>query len=142
MADSVPNINSGSYRGLALGGPDNLHTAWRVLAGSAADAAASLVDVSQNSPVPGARVRASQLILEMVGFRAAETVQVLPPEHDQATVSGEGDTSAARIRARLETLGAIPAAPTAAPTLDQLATPPEPAVVDAVVDAELVDDQP
>lgn len=134
MTDVVPNPRPTKYRGLDLGGPDNLHTAWRVLAGSAADAAASLVEVATTSPVPGARVRASQLILEMVGFRAADTIQVLPPEHDQAVVAGDGDTSAARIRARLETLGGGPATATPLPTLDQLATPdPEPVIVDAVI---------
>lgn len=124
---AVPEHTAKKYRGHKLGGPDDLHTAWRLIAGSATDAAVALIDIANNCPVPGAKVRAAQLLLEMGGFRSAESLPVLPPEHDRALASTEGETSADRIRARLENLG-LPEATTQAPTLDQLA---QPVVVDA-----------
>lgn len=124
---AVPQHTAKKYRGHKLGGPDDLHTAWRLIAGSAADAAVALIDIAHDCPVPGARVRAAQLLLEMGGFRSAESLPVLPPEHDRALASTEGETAADRIRARMENLGlAEPSAPV--PTLEQLA---EPVVVDA-----------
>lgn len=132
---AIPARNARKYRGKKLGGPEDLHTAWRVLAGGAADAARSLVDIAENCPVPGARVRAAQLVLEMTGFRAADTIQVLPPEHDQAALTADGDSSAARIQARLDALTSPAPEPSAVPSLDDLA----PVIV---VDADVIDGQP
>jgi hypothetical protein len=134
----VPNPKR--YRGKKLGGPGDLHVAWMVLAGSAPDAAAALVDVANNSPVPGARVAAAKTILEMTGFKSPDTVPVLPPEHDRAGTATVGDSPADRIRNRLASLANPAPEPMSMPTLEELATQ-DPNVVDAVV-IEVVEDQP
>lgn len=120
-----------NYDHLVTGGPAELHLAWRLLAGNAPEAAAALVDVAMNSPVPGARVAAAKTILEMTGFKTPDTVQVLPPEHDQAAVVVAGDSPTARIKNRLAALREERDAPLDAPTMDDLR--PEGDVIDAVV---------
>lgn len=134
----VPNPKR--YRGKKLGGPPDLHVAWMVLAGSAPDAAAALVDVANNSPVPGARVAAAKTILEMTGFKSPDTVPVLPPEHDRAGTATVGDSPADRIRNRLKGLADAPPEPSLMPTIEEL-RPQDPGVVDAVV-IEVVEGQP
>jgi hypothetical protein len=111
-----------------------------VLAGSAPDAAAALVDVANNSPVPGARVAAAKTILEMTGFKSPDTVPVLPPEHDRAGTATVADSPADRIRNRLAALANPAPEPMSMPTIEELATQ-DPEVVDAVV-IEVVEDQP
>src|SRR5690349_18382304 len=125
-------------RKLPRGGPTDLHLTWRLLAGSAPDAAAALIDVAKNGPVAGARVAAAKAILEMTGFRAADSLPVLPPEHDLAGPATVGDSPAARIRSRLDALAAPRQESSLAPTLDDL-TPPGP---DDVIDAEVVEVEP
>lgn len=135
MTMAVPDgVNTRKMHGKhPLGGPSELQTAWQMLAGGATSAAAALLDVVENSPVPGARVRAAQLVLEMTGFRSADTVPVLPAEFDEAKVQVAGDSPAERIRRRMDALAAAAPAPAVVPTLDDLQA-------SAVVDAEIVED--
>lgn len=137
MTLAVPDPPSRRYRTstgtqIKLGGPGELHLAWSILAGNAPEAAAALVDVAVNGTVPGARVAAAKTLLEMTGFKSPDTVQVLPPEHDQAAAVIAGDSPTARIHNRLAALRAERDAPPDAPTMEDL-RPDGSEVIDAEV---------
>lgn len=121
MTTAVP---SGSRAPAAYGGPSDIQSAWRRLAGGAEIAAQTLIDVAENSENDAARVAAAQAILNRIGLQTNQdvTVRVVPQEFDPALNSGSDNavTPSQIIQQRL----------------DQLA---ESSSDDDIVEAELVD---
>jgi hypothetical protein len=96
------------------GGPDDVQTAWRILAGGAPTAAAALVDIADHGKSELARVQASQAILDRVGLatpkeRPMVSFTVIPKEFNEAPLM-EQLSPAEVVRQRLKEL----AGPTAA----------------------------
>jgi hypothetical protein len=97
------------------GGPDDIQTAWKILAGGAPIAAAALVDIADHGKSEVARVQASQAILDRVGLatpkeRPQVTFAVIPKEFQETLMGPEQLSPAQVIRNRLKEL----AGPTAA----------------------------
>lgn len=112
-----------------FGGPTDIQDAWRVLAGGAAIAATTLVQISEKGKSESSRVAASKTILEMTGFGGRDVipVRIVPSQFDPtATVSDGRVPDSEIIRQRMELL--------AAPTYD-----PNDAD-DSVIDAVLVEE--
>ena len=130
----------------AKGGPGEIQTAWRILAGGAPVAATALVDIAENGRSELARVQASTAILDRVGLGTPKEIhhRVVPTDAEE-----HGHTQqlspAEVIRARLAKLKGPTQALVQGTDLDQVLsgaglTPqaqqdPEP------VDAEIVDDE-
>lgn len=90
-----------------LGTPADLHQTWRILAGGAQSCAETLIGIAQNGRLEADRIKAAVAVLQMTGFKAPDTVQVLPPDIDPTgAATAGGDSPAARIRNRLATLSA------------------------------------
>ena len=67
------------------GGPDDIQTAWRMLAGSAPDAVAALHRIATTSENDSAAVAAANSILNRTGLTTNQevTVRTVPAEYDQ-----------------------------------------------------------
>jgi hypothetical protein len=121
-----------------LGGPDDIQTAWKLLAGGAPTAANALVHIAENGKSELARVQASTAILDRVGLatpkeRPSVTFAVIPKEFDSHGVGTQQLDPAEVVRSRLKELAqAAPPAPSG--------PVPQPweATDDGVIDAELV----
>jgi hypothetical protein len=110
--------------GGTLGGPDEIQTAWKLLAGGAPTAAAALVDIAEHGKSELARVQASTAILDRVGLatpkeRPSVTFAVIPKEFDAIGIGAEQLDPAEVVRSRLKELAAAgppaPVNPTQAP---------------------------
>lgn len=92
-----------------LGGPEDIQTAWKLLAGGAPVAAAALVDIAENGKSELARVQASTAVLDRVGLatpkeRPSVTFAVIPKEAQEYGITQQ-ISPAEVIRARLKELG-------------------------------------
>jgi hypothetical protein len=95
---------------VSTGGPEDIQTAWKILAGGAPVAAAALVDIAENGKSEIARVTASTAILDRVGLatpkeRPSVTFNVIPKEAQEYGITQQL-SPAEVIRARLKELGA------------------------------------
>lgn len=131
MAGSIPAKS---------GGPEDIQTAWKILAGGAPVAAAALVDIAEHGKSEVARVQAATAVLDRVGLatpkeRPQVTFAVIPKEFDQAGITQQ-ISPAEVIRGRLKELGQTmehaPDADPVAPDWQVTGNDSEP------VDAELV----
>jgi hypothetical protein len=91
------------------GGPDDIQTAWKILAGGAPTAAAALVHIAAEGKSEVARVQAATAILDRVGLatpkeRPQVTFAVIPHEFDESPTIGQL-SPAQVIRQRLKDLG-------------------------------------
>ena len=91
------------------GGPDDIQSAWKILAGGAPVAAAALVHIAGEGKSEVARVQASQAILDRVGLatpkeRPSVTFAVIPKEFSETLVGAQQLTPAEVIRGRLKEL--------------------------------------
>lgn len=96
---------------VAEGGPPDIQTAWRILAGGAPVAAAALVDIAENGKSELARVQASNAVLDRVGLatpkeRPSVHFAVIPAEYGQAGIGAQQLSPAEVVRSRLKKLGA------------------------------------
>lgn len=118
------------------GGPADIQNAWRVMARGAPVVAQVLVQIAQDEDAPaGARVQASQAILDRVGLSARPEVIVrtVPTEFDERHTQGDGSLSPAEvIRRRLLELAVASA--DAQDREREVTGPGE------IIDAELVED--
>jgi hypothetical protein len=134
MAGSIPAKS---------GGPEDIQTAWKILAGGAPVAAAALVDIAEHGKSEVARVQAATAVLDRVGLatpkeRPQVTFAVIPKEFDQAGITQQ-ISPAEVIRGRLKELSAVMSH---APDADSQMPDWVAEQVDdsQPVDAELVDD--
>lgn len=102
MAGSIP---------AKQGGPDDIQTAWKILAGGAPVAAAALVDIAEHGKSEVARVQAATAVLDRVGLatpkeRPQVTFAVIPKEFDQAGITQQ-ISPAEVVRSRLKELGEV-----------------------------------
>jgi len=68
------------------GGPDDVRTAWQLLAGGAPAAANALIDIAENGKSEVARVQASTAILDRVGLAPPKEVTFrVQPENEGGT---------------------------------------------------------
>jgi hypothetical protein len=123
----------------ALGGPEDIQTAWKLLAGGAPTAANALVHIAEHGKSELARVQASTAILDRVGLatpkeRPTVTFNVIPKEFDSTTLGTQQLDPAEVVRSRLKELAqlAAPQPPSPAPQPWETTTDSD------VVDAELV----
>lgn len=107
-----------------LGGPEDIQTAWKLLAGGAPTAAAALINIAENGKSELARVQASTAILDRVGLatpkeRPSVTFAVIPKEFDQIGIGAQQLDPAEVVRSRLKELAAahppVPHGPAAEP---------------------------
>jgi hypothetical protein len=122
----------------ALGGPEDIQTAWKLLAGGAPTAANALVHIAEHGKSELARVQASTAILDRVGLatpkeRPTVTFNVIPKEFDSTTLGTQQLDPAEVVRSRLKELAQL-----AAPQPPSPAPQPWEATDPDVVDAELV----
>lgn len=92
------------------GGPADIQTAWKILAGGAPVAAAALVDIAEHGKSEIARVQASQAVLDRVGLatpkeRPQVTFHVIPKEFGEVGIGAQQLSPAEVIRSRLTKLG-------------------------------------
>jgi hypothetical protein len=92
------------------GGPVDIQTAWKILAGGAPVAAAALVDIAENGKSELARVQASNAVLDRVGLatpkeRPQVTFHVVPKEFNEVGIGSQQLAPAEVIRGRLKKLG-------------------------------------
>jgi hypothetical protein len=87
------------------GGPEDVQTAWKILAGGAPVAAAALVDVAENGKSEVARVQAASAVLDRVGLATPKEVhfRVVPAEAEEFGID-QKLSPAQVIRARLKEL--------------------------------------
>lgn len=109
-AAEVPDGMAGKYP-VKTGGPHDIQTAWKILAGGAPVAAAALVDIAENGKSEIARVQASQAVLDRVGLatpkeRPSVTFHVVPKEFNEVGIGAQQLSPAEVIRGRLKKLGA------------------------------------
>lgn len=119
-----------------LGGPEDIQTAWKLLAGGAPTAAGALIHIAEHGKSELARVQASTAILDRVGLatpkeRPSVTFAVIPKEFDQVGVGAQQLDPATVVRARLKELAQAAPTPTG-PTPQPWESDPE------VIDAELM----
>lgn len=123
------------------GGPDDIQTAWKILAGGSPVAAAALVEIAEHGKSEIARVQAAQAVLDRVGLatpkeRPSVVFSVIPKEFNEIGIGAQQLSPAEVIRDRLAALhelqgGLVPATAGQSPDWQDDAEP---------VDAELVDD--
>lgn len=109
MADNVPDGMAGKFP-VKQGGPQDIQTAWKILAGGAPVAAAALVDIAEHGKSEIARVQASQAVLDRVGLatpkeRPSVTFHVVPKEFNEVGIGAQQLSPAEVIRGRLKKLG-------------------------------------
>lgn len=127
-----------------LGGPEDIQTAWKLLAGGAPTAAAALVDIAEHGKSELARVQASTAILDRVGLatpkeRPSVTFAVIPKEFDQVGIGAQQLDPAEVVRARLKELGQASPPLVPGPAAEPWDHSTDQAVQDAgIVDAELL----
>jgi hypothetical protein len=107
---STPDGMAGKFP-VKSGGPDEIQTAWKILAGGAPVAAAALVDIAENGKSEIARVQASQAVLDRVGLatpkeRPSVTFAVIPKEFDSVGIGAQQLDPAEVVRSRLKELAA------------------------------------
>jgi hypothetical protein len=107
--ENLPSGMAGKFP-VKQGGPEDIKTAWKILAGGAPVAAAALVDISENGKSELARVQASQAVLDRVGLatpkeRPSIHFQVIPKEYDEVGIGAQQLSPAEVIRGRLKKLG-------------------------------------
>jgi hypothetical protein len=107
MADS-PDGMAGKFP-VKAGGPEEIKTAWKILAGGAPIAAAALVDIAEHGKSEVARVQASQAVLDRVGLatpkeRPSIHFQVIPKEYDEIGIGAQQLSPAEVVRSRLKKL--------------------------------------
>jgi hypothetical protein len=107
---SAPDGMAGSLPA-KQGGPVDIQTAWKILAGGAPVAAAALVDIAENGKSEIARVQASQAVLDRVGLatpkeRPQVTFHVVPKEFNEVGIGAQQLSPAEVVRGRLKKLGA------------------------------------
>jgi len=141
---------------VSTGGPEDIQTAWKILAGGAPVAAASLVDIAENGKSEMARVTASMAVLDRVGLatpkeRPSVTFAVIPKEAQEYGITQQ-ISAAEVIRDRLKALGAaVPGGGNSHPHVQPQTQTPPLAEVPAgdpswasddsdIVDAQIVDD--
>jgi hypothetical protein len=140
MADETPDGMAGKFP-VKQGTPDDVQTAWKILAGGAPICAASLVHIAEHGKSELARVQASQAVLDRVGLatpkeRPSVHFTVIPKEYDEHGIGAAQLSPAEVIRHRLvelkgQTLAIAEAASHGAS--------PEPQPVFDLGDAEVVD---
>jgi hypothetical protein len=120
------------------GGPDDIQTAWKLLAGGAPTAASALVHIAENGKSELARVQAAAAILDRVGLatpkeRPSVTFAVIPKEFDHVGIGAQQLDPAEVVRSRLKELAQLTPPPSPFPQA-------QPAPWDSTepVDAELV----
>lgn len=128
--------DTGTKLPTALGGPDEIQTAWKILAGGSPVAAAALVEIAEHGKSELARVQASTAILDRVGLatpkeRPSVTFAVIPKEFDSVGIGAQQLDPAEVVRSRLKEL-AQAAPPSAYAPADQATWDADP------IDAELV----
>lgn len=106
---SAPDGMAGGLPAKA-GGPADIQTAWKILAGGAPIAAAALVDIAENGKSEIARVQASNAVLDRVGLatpkeRPQVTFAVVPKEFNEVGIGAQMLSPAEVIRGRLKKLG-------------------------------------
>lgn len=92
---------------LRKGGPEDLQSAWRILAAGAPTVAGVLIEIAEDRNAPaGARVQASQALLDRVGISARPevTVRVVPAEYDNVGATDDLLTPADIVRKRMADL--------------------------------------
>jgi hypothetical protein len=94
------------------GGPEDIQTAWRLLAGGAPVAAAALVDIAEHGKSELARVQASTAILDRVGLatpkeRPTVIFPVIPEEFGKIGIGAEQISPAEVVRSRLKKLAEL-----------------------------------
>lgn len=109
MSDESPDGMAGKFP-VKQGGPGDIQTAWKILAGGAPVAAAALVDIAENGKSELARVQASQAVLDRVGLatpkeRPSVTFHVVPKEFNEVGIGAQQLSPAEVIRGRLKKLG-------------------------------------
>lgn len=108
MADPLPDGMAGSLPA-KTGGPDDIQTAWKILAGGSPVAAAALVHIAEHGKSEIARVQASQAVLDRVGLatpkeRPSVVFSVIPQEFNEVGVGAQHLSPAEVIRDRLAAL--------------------------------------
>lgn len=109
MGDTQPDGMAGKFP-VKNGGPPDIQTAWKILAGGAPVAAAALVDIAENGKSELARVQASQAVLDRVGLatpkeRPSVHFTVIPKEYDEVGIGAAKLSPAEVVRGRLKKLG-------------------------------------
>lgn len=107
---AIPDGMAGKFP-VKQGGPPEIQTAWKILAGGAPVAAAALVDIAENGKSELARVQASQAVLDRVGLatpkeRPSVTFHVVPKEFNEVGIGAQQLSPAEVIRGRLKKLNA------------------------------------
>jgi hypothetical protein len=107
-SDEAPDGMAGKYP-VKTGGPQDIQTAWKILAGGAPVAAAALVDIAENGKSELARVQASQAVLDRVGLatpkeRPSVHFTVIPKEYEEHGIGPTQLSPAEVIRGRLKKL--------------------------------------
>jgi hypothetical protein len=107
---TTPDGMAGKYP-VKTGGPEDIQTAWKILAGGAPVAAAALVDIAENGKSELARVQASTAVLDRVGLatpkeRPSVTFAVIPKEAQEYGITQQ-ISPAEVIRSRLKELGQL-----------------------------------
>jgi hypothetical protein len=107
--DNLPSGMAGKFP-VKQGGPGDIQTAWKILAGGAPVAAAALVDIAENGKSEIARVQASQAVLDRVGLatpkeRPSVHFTVIPKEYDEVGIGAAKLSPAEVVRGRLKKLG-------------------------------------
>lgn len=118
------------------GKPEDIHAAWRTLAGGAQVAAETLIDVAENSLSDSARVQASTAILDRVGLQARQELHIsaVPAEFRQDDTNDTALSQGDIVRRRLAELKA------AANAQKELAAAGYDNEDDIIVDAVLVEE--
>jgi hypothetical protein len=103
----------------ALGGPEEIRTAWQLLAAGAPTAANALIDIADHGKSEVARVQASTAILDRVGLatpkeRPSVQFNVIPKNFDEVGIGAQQLDPAEVIRSRLKELAAAQPSPAAA----------------------------
>jgi hypothetical protein len=109
VSDNLPDGMAGNIPA-KQGGPQDIQTAWKILAGGAPVAAAALVDIAEHGKSELARVQASQAVLDRVGLatpkeRPSVTFHVVPKEFNEVGIGAQQLSPAEVIRGRLKKLG-------------------------------------
>lgn len=109
MSDDSPDGMAGKFP-VKNGGPADIQTAWKILAGGAPVAAAALVDIAENGKSEVAKVQAAQAVLDRVGLatpkeRPSVHFTVIPKEYDEHGIGPTKLSPADVVRGRLKKLG-------------------------------------
>lgn len=112
-----------------LGGPEQIQTAWQLLAGGAPKAAKALIAIASHGKSEIARVQASSAILDRVGLIGKPEVQIaVVPQQFLEQGASSPESLVEIVRKRLEVL----ATPT---VIDDPYAP-----LDVILDGEIVSD--